>query len=233
MRQSEEKYRTILENIEDGYYEVDLAGNLTFFNDSVIRILGYSRDELMGVNNPMYTDPESSKKLYQAFNKVYRTGEPAKEFNWEIIRKDGTKRIGEVSISLIKDSEGKPIGFRGIARDITERKRAEEALHTEKQRFQCLSENAPSGMVMVDKDGTFDYVNSKFKELFGYDLNEVPNGKTWVRKAFPDPNYRHQVISAWIDDLESSNPGEKRSRIFNVNCKDGTEKIINFMVDEN
>jgi len=119
LRESEEKYRTILENIEDGYYEVDLAGNLTFFNDSVCRILGYSRDELMGVNNPMYTDPENSKKLFQAFNKVYRTGEPVKEFNWEVIRKDGTKRFGEVSISLIKNSEGNPIGFRGIARDIT------------------------------------------------------------------------------------------------------------------
>jgi PAS domain S-box-containing protein len=125
LRQSEEKYRTILENIEDGYYEVDLAGNLTFFNDSVCRFLGYSRDELMGVNNPMYTDPENSKKLFQEFNKVYKTGEPVKEFNWEVIREDGTKRFGEVSISLIKDSKGQPIGFRGIARDITERKQAE------------------------------------------------------------------------------------------------------------
>ena len=75
-RQSDEKYRTILENIQEGYFEVDLAGNFTFFNDSVCRILGYSKEELMGMNNRQYTDKETAKKVFQAFNKVYKTGEP-------------------------------------------------------------------------------------------------------------------------------------------------------------
>jgi PAS domain S-box-containing protein len=126
LKQSEEKYRTILENIEDGYYEVDLTGNLTFFNDSLCRMLGYSKDELISMGNQQYTDQENRKKLFEAFNRVYRTGEPTKEFDWEVIRKDGAKVFGEVSVSLIKDSKGQPIGFRGIARDITERKCAEE-----------------------------------------------------------------------------------------------------------
>ncbi len=128
LRESEEKYRTILEKIEDAYYEVDLAGNLTFFNDSMCRIWGYPREELMGMNDRQYTDKENAKKLFQAFNKVYRTGEPRRECDWEIIRKDGTKRYIEASVSLRKDSSDKPIGFRGIIRDITERKQAEEAL---------------------------------------------------------------------------------------------------------
>ncbi|MBM4278485.1 MAG: PAS domain S-box protein [Deltaproteobacteria bacterium] len=126
LRRSEEKHRTILENIEEGYFEVDIAGNFTFYNDSMCRILGYSRDEVMGMNNRQYTDQENAKKLFQAFNKVYRTGEPTREFDWEIIRKDGGKRSIEASVSLIKDSSGNRIGFRGIVRDITERKRSEE-----------------------------------------------------------------------------------------------------------
>jgi diguanylate cyclase (GGDEF)-like protein/PAS domain S-box-containing protein len=129
MRQSEEKYRTILENIEDGYYEVDLAGNFTFFNDSLCRILGYSKEELMGMNNRQYTDKEHSKKLFQAFNKVYNTGEPTEGFDWQIIRKDGTKRYVEASVSLQKDSSGKPTGFRGIVHDVTERKQIEQQLN--------------------------------------------------------------------------------------------------------
>lgn len=126
--QSEEKYRNILENIEDGYYEVDLAGNFTFFNNSMCIILGYSRDEMIGMNNRQFTNEENAKKLFEAFNRVYRTGEPAKEFDWQIIRKDGTKKYIEASVSLLKDSSDNIRGFRGIVHDITERKLAEVTL---------------------------------------------------------------------------------------------------------
>jgi len=126
LSESEKKYRTILQSIDDGYYEVDLAGNLTFFNDALCNILGYSKDELMGMNNRKFMDEMTSKKVYQTFNTVYRTGKAAKAFDWGTIRKDGTRRYLETSVSLIRDSEGQPIGFRGIGRDITERKRAEE-----------------------------------------------------------------------------------------------------------
>ena len=128
LRHSEEKYRTILQNIEDGYYEVDLAGNFTFFNDSLTRIYGYPKEELMGMNYRQYTDKKITKTLFQAFNKVYTTGEPTKGFGWQIIRKDGEKRYTEASVSLLKDSSGKITGFRGISRDITERKQMEQEL---------------------------------------------------------------------------------------------------------
>ena len=229
LRESEERYRTILENIEDGYYEVDLPGDLTFFNDSLCKMLGYSKDEMIGMSNKQYTDEENRNKLFQAFNEVYRTGEPTKGFDWEVIAKDGTKLFGEVSVSLIKDLEGRPCGFRGIARDVTERKHAEAALRTEKQRFETLLENAPFGVIMIDKEGNFKYVNSKFIELFGYDLKDIPNGREWFRKAYPDPEYRHSVIETWINDSNISESGENVPRIFTAACKDGTKKIIRFI----
>jgi diguanylate cyclase (GGDEF)-like protein/PAS domain S-box-containing protein len=139
LRQSEEKYRTILENIEEGYFEVDLAGNFTFFNDSVCLVLGYSREELMGMNNRHYTDKEEFKKVFHAYNKVYKTGEPSREFSQQITVKDGTRRYIEGSISLLKDSSDKPTGFRGILRDITERKKVEEELKKSEQRYLELS----------------------------------------------------------------------------------------------
>lgn len=129
LRRSEERYRTILEDIEEGYYEVDIAGNFTFFNEALCRIQGYSRDELMGMNNRAYMDPETAKKVYEIFNGVYRTGKTARIRDWQIIRKDGTRRIVEGSISLMRDAAGRKIGFRGIVRDVTERKRSEEKLH--------------------------------------------------------------------------------------------------------
>ena len=131
LRQSEEKYRTIIENIQDGYFEVDLAGTLTFFNESLCEIYGYPKEELLGMNNRQYTDKENAKKVFDAFNEIFKTGITCSIFEYEIIRKDGTRRQIEVSASLKKDSSGKPIGFRGIARDITERKRTEEGTASE------------------------------------------------------------------------------------------------------
>ncbi|MBW2035705.1 MAG: GAF domain-containing protein, partial [Deltaproteobacteria bacterium] len=77
LQESEEKYRSILESVEEGYFEVDLPGNLTFFNNSLCRILGYSRKELSGLNNRHYTSPKTAKKMYRIFNEIYRKGKPA------------------------------------------------------------------------------------------------------------------------------------------------------------
>jgi len=125
LRKSEVKYRSILETIEDGYYEVDKAGNFTYFNDSLCRILGYNKSELLGVNFREYTNDEGAQKLYKIFNSVFITGVPKSEFSWEIIRKDGTKGFAEVSVSIRNDEEGQAIGFRGIARDVTDQKKLE------------------------------------------------------------------------------------------------------------
>ncbi len=125
LRESEEKYRTILENIEDGYYEVDLDGIFVFFNDSLCRILGYSRDELRGMNCRQFLDEENTPKVRQVFEIVRNTGKSNNGFDCQFRRKDGSHRFAEVSLSLMKDSKEHPTGFRSIIRDVTERKQAE------------------------------------------------------------------------------------------------------------
>jgi two-component system cell cycle sensor histidine kinase/response regulator CckA len=120
LRQSEEKYRSILQGIEEGYFEVDLAGNFTFFNKAMHKILGFTPEELLGTSNREYTRKETAKKIFRVFNRVYHTGRPARVLNYEITTKDGRKKILEVSTSLMRDSNHKPIGFRGLALDVTE-----------------------------------------------------------------------------------------------------------------
>ena len=126
LQESEERYRNILDNIQESYFEMNLVGDLTFFNDSLIEITGYPRDELMGMNNREYTSEETAKKMYTIFNQVYRTGEPAEINDYEIIIKGGETRTLELSTNLMKDQDDRPVGFRGIARDVTERLKAEK-----------------------------------------------------------------------------------------------------------
>src|SRR5260370_10865503 len=144
LRQSEERYRTIIDNIEDAYWELDLSGKVTFFNDCVVRLHGRSREELMGLSYKEYLDEESAKQVSQKFHRVYSTGEPATGVFWEIIRGDGARRTLESTVSLIRDSEGNPIGFLGIRLHITERKRTEEAVKAREQRSRtriaCLAD---------------------------------------------------------------------------------------------
>ena len=132
LHESEEKYGNILENIEEGYYELDLAGNITFFNEACRRIYGYSREELLGRNALKLADEDNAKKAFKYFNAVYTTGKPRTRIDGEMIRKDGSKRNVEASASLIRNPTGQPIGFRGIIRDVTEHRQAEE----EKRRLQ-------------------------------------------------------------------------------------------------
>ncbi|HOQ41511.1 MAG TPA: PAS domain-containing protein, partial [Smithellaceae bacterium] len=120
-RRSEERYRNILDNMEEAYYEVDLKGDLTFFNATAVTNLGYSNDEMMGMNFRKYVDKENEQKVFEAFHRVFVTGEFSKGVDWELISKNGEKKPIESSISLMKDVDGNPVGFRGIIRDITER----------------------------------------------------------------------------------------------------------------
>jgi diguanylate cyclase (GGDEF)-like protein/PAS domain S-box-containing protein len=128
LRQSEERYRTILEDIVEGCYECDLQGNYTFFNSSFCEILGYLPKEISGSSYKSYTDEEHAEKLNRIFTNVFTTGTSNGCFDCVVLTKGGLKKNVEISVSLIKTAEGKPIGFRGVLRDITERKKNEEII---------------------------------------------------------------------------------------------------------
>jgi diguanylate cyclase (GGDEF)-like protein/PAS domain S-box-containing protein len=128
LRRSEEKYRTILEEIEEGYYEIGRAGNITFVNKAACRQFGRSEEELIGMNYREYVPKEDVKSVYKAWNKVYRTGEPLQSYPFVIVRKDGTQIFLENSVSPLRNKEGKIIGFRAVSRDVTEHKQYEQKL---------------------------------------------------------------------------------------------------------
>ncbi len=125
LKRSEQKFGSILENIYEGYYEVDLAGNFTFVNRAICSILGYAEQELLGMNNRDYMDEHNAKKAFKAYHGILETGDPIGGIALNLNRKDGQTRNVVVSVSLISDTEKNPAGFRGIARDVTDNKRME------------------------------------------------------------------------------------------------------------
>lgn len=168
LRVSEEKYRTIIDNIEDGFYEVDLKGTFTFFNSAMTRITGFSHNELLGMNNRDLMDKFNAKQVFRVFNQVYQTGLATKAFDWQLIRKDGSRCTLEVSISLKKSIAGEPVGFMGIARDVTQRKLMEQALRDSEEKYRMIIENIEDGYYEVDLAGNFTFFNDALARITGY-----------------------------------------------------------------
>ena len=184
-REREERYRNILDNMEEAYYEVDLKGNFTFFNATAVTNLGYTDNVMMGMNFRQYVDEENASKVFEAYNKVFLTGESIKGFDWELISKESGKILIESSISLMRDAQGNPIGFRGIIRDITERKRAIEALRQSEERYRALVENASDIIFRTNNTGHFTFVNPATLRITGYE-EQVIIGMHYPALIHPD-----------------------------------------------
>ena len=220
------EYQRATEGSKDMIAVVDKNYNYLLTNDAFLKYRGMAREQVMGRTVPELLGEDVFKRVVKKNLDACFQGEVVQYEMRYPYPESGEKDL-LVSYFPIEGPDGVNRVV-SVIRDITELKQIVNDLQTEKQRFQTLSENAPFGMVKIDKDGTFRYVNPKFKELFGYDLNDVPDGRTWFRKAYPDATYRHEVIFGWINDLERTARGEKTGRVFTVKCKDGTEKIVNF-----
>jgi PAS domain S-box-containing protein len=165
LRQSEEKYRTVLEEIEEGYYEIDLAGNWTFFNDAFCNTLGYTREELTGMNYQAVTHKDDVDRLYKRFEEAYRTDKTIKDLSFKAICRDGSIRFIEATAFLIKNEEGNIIGFRGIGRDITERKKAEDERRDIERKAHLASRLSTVGQMAA---GICHEINNPLTTIIGY-----------------------------------------------------------------
>jgi len=188
---ADERYKAFMENIEDGVYETDLQGNLIFFNPAFCQIFGIALSDLQGQNFSKFMAQEQAKIAFEVFNKIFKTKTGVKDILWEITDQQGEKRKIELSANLILNQEGQGIGFRGIARNVTERLKAQEELKQSEIRFQCAYEASrvaekqyktlldfvPYPMVVFTPEGEVSYLNPAFSLVFGWTLGEL-QGKT-------------------------------------------------------
>jgi PAS domain S-box-containing protein len=226
---SEERFRTFFNLPIVGFAITGADSRWIHFNDKLCEMLGYSRKELERTTWMRITPPEDLARERPLFEDVVRGVRNVTGLEKRYVRKDGSLVEAFVSTQVVRNPDGSIAYFASIIQDITAQKRAEGEIIKEREKLRTLSDNAPFGMVLIDKDGRFTYVNAKFTELFGYGLSDTPDGRTWFRKAYPDAEYRHTVISTWLMDFHDPGPTERKPRVFTVTCSNGIKKMIEFI----
>ncbi len=206
------------------------TGEVIFVNNTPLEIIGKKFSDVEGLL--FYETPwwDYSEEVKASIKRDIELCAMGKTIGHEIQVNSLNGMIWiDYSMHPIYDSNGKVKYLVPEGRDISNIKKAKKALSAEKNRFMSLTENAPFGMVLIDENGVYKYINPKFIDLFGYDLNEIPNGKEWFKRAFPDVEKRRDAILTWKNDFKGAAPGEKRPRTYEVYCKNGEKKIVDFV----
>ncbi|MFX0140523.1 MAG: PAS domain-containing protein, partial [Candidatus Hodarchaeota archaeon] len=173
LKESEEKYRGILENIKESYFEVDLKGNFTFFNDALCELQGTPRNELLGMNYQTFVDEENKNKILGVYNNVYKTAQPESDFQYQFRNKRGDLVTCESSVYLRYDSDGKKIGFSGLARNITEKFSLEQKIKESEEKYRTIFNASPDYIFITDIKGDILDMNPVLLERIGTTLEEV------------------------------------------------------------
>ena len=171
LRAEEVRYRELFENANDIIYTHDMQGSFTSINRVAEQVTGYTRDEIIGESVAKVIAPEFLELAREKTLSKLK-GEPSTVWELELVTKDGSRVPVEVRTTLISE-HGEPVGVQGIARDITERKRAEAALRGSEERFRWLIESAPDAMVVTNGKGLIMMINTETERLFGYEKDEL------------------------------------------------------------
>jgi PAS domain S-box-containing protein len=222
--ESEEKFRRLFEDHSAVKLLIDPdSREIIDANDSACVYYGWSREELkrMKIEQINILTPEEIKKEMAKL-----VSEKGAQFEFRHRLKDGSIRDVEVYSSKIKI--GNKNVLHSIVHDIAERKLVEEALRESENRFRKVVEQAPIAMAIVGMDGAIEFINNKAIKVFGYQAKDIPNLDAWWLKAYPDEDYRREVVTEWMSLVQRAitEKTEIVGNEFQVTCKDGTIKTV-------
>ncbi|MRS01805.1 PAS domain S-box protein [bacterium] len=173
------KYEILIDEVEDSIGEVDLQGKICFVNNASCKIWGRTREQLIGLTCKSYADPLNQKIIIEAFTQVFKTGVP-KQFTYEIIRTDGSRRIVEDSVSPLRNQNDDIVGFRVVGRDITQRKIVERELTEHRSRLEAIFSSVKEAIITVDVNFKVTEANQATESICCVTAQEM------VGKAFMD-----------------------------------------------
>lgn len=223
MEDEQRRYREFFENVDDVCAEYDLKGKCTFCNQAAVRIFGYSKEELMRLrHHERFPSKQEAEKVYNAFHEIYVMALPVNIVVAEFLCKDGKIKSLEAVMSLIRDADGHPAGFRSIGRDVTERRTMEQEL----ARYRDFMESIEDSCAEFDLGGRCTFCNEAAHRMLGYSRKEYL--QLHYRRRFVGPEDIRQVFSIFTELYRTGDP----AKIYTVNvwCKDGSTKAIESIV---
>ena len=228
---SEKRFQSLAEMLPQSIWECDDRGNVTFVNQRTYEMYRYDHEDVeKGMTIWQTIHPDDRERVLGDFIRAL-TEEPS-EFpafhEFMSIRKDGsTFPLITYHVPIVH--ENKITGMRGIGIDISERKRAEDALKESEERFRLLVESVPFGISFITSTGTIEYANPAFEKICGYTQKEFPDLTIWGEKVFPDTEYREKIFSTWHKkDRALTDTNLLEEKIFRIHCRDGKDKDVLF-----
>lgn len=184
LRESEGRYRTLFENANDGIVTFTLEGTVTSVNRGLEAMLRWPRNELIGQHYRKFVSP-AGVSLGEERIRRFLLGERVPSiFEAEMVRKDGSVMQVEARTRPIRDKDGTPIGIQGIYRDITERKRAEEALRESEERYRSVITALGEGIVLHYADGTIQACNASAERILGVSAESIKGQTSFDRQKY-------------------------------------------------
>ena len=224
LRISEKENRAIVEAVPDLLFRLDPDGLILSFHSERESDLYAPADSFLNKRIQEVLPPHVTIPAMEAVVRTLADHTPS-EFEYHLDIGDSRMYFECRMVSLA------PNQVLAFIRDITERKCAEAALDREQNRFRILSEHSPFGLVLIGKNGRWNYINPRFTEMLGVGPGELSSGKDWFRLAFPDPDHRREAIRVWRRDAQSLKTGSSAARNFTVRCKNGASKILSIMTN--
>ncbi len=244
IRESEEKFRSVIEQSLDGIMLIDDDGTVVECSKGVESITGINSESNIGkkvwetdlipnitgeYNSDYRTDLglDNLKKFIMGYVRTGVSPLGISSFELTYTRPDKEKRVVLFNYSPITSEKGNMLCT--IARDITERKTVEEALREREIWLKKILDMSPVPMVVSDgKSQKTVYQNAKFTKTFGYTIEEIPGAREWFLLAFPDAEYREHIQKGWAKDMEALHKDgvSVRTKESRVRCKDGSTRII-------
>ncbi|MFW6334679.1 MAG: PAS domain-containing sensor histidine kinase [Desulfosalsimonas sp.] len=245
LRQREERYRFLVEESSDIIWTFDLSlGSFTYCSKSVERILGYSQEEIFGGRLDSVFSPDEKKRVITALAEAANDRRTPDRILLEAehITKNGDSVWMEINAVLHRNSLGEPVSFTGTSRDVTERKKAEEALRRSENYYRAIFETSGAAIIIIDEDGKLVLANSRIRELTGCPREEIENRRFWTKFVHPedlkvmrkyhylrrqDPDAAPRQYEFRLIDRE----GRQRHIFYTIDMIPGTGQSVGSLID--